>query len=73
MRWVEVVEEVDVAAALDVAVAPVAAAAAGRAGWAVEPPPGRAEIASAPTVGTGNRTRSDSRVIRKSVLSAARR
>lgn len=70
MRWVV---EVARGAAAVVVVVVVAAVVAGRAGWAAGSPPGRAEIASAPSVGIGSRTRSANLVTRKSAPSAAHR
>jgi len=68
LRWVEVVEaEVVVEAAL------VAAADVGPVAWGAPRPPGRAVTASAPVVGTENRTSPVSLVTRCSAPSVARR
>lgn len=74
MRWVEVKVEVRVKGLVVVVAAVVVeVVGAGRAGWVVDSPPGRAVVASAPVVGIGRRIRWASRVIRKSAPNAARR
>lgn len=54
-----------------VVAARAAAMVAGRAGWVVALPPGRAASVFAPTVGTGNNTWQANRVTRKSAPSVA--
>jgi len=64
----EVVAVVEVVAAVE-----AVAADAGRAGWAVLPPPVLVAHASVPVAGTGSHTWLGSPVIRKSARSAAHR
>ena len=76
MAWVKVV---DVEAVVDPVVAPAVAAARaevaarGQDGWGGPSPPGQVVIASAPTAGTGSRTRRACPATRPSALSAARK
>ena len=64
MKWVEGVEEDEVAA-------PDVAADEGRAGWVAPRPPDRVVTVSAPTAGTKRHTRSASLVTRRGAPSAA--
>ena len=73
MKWVKVVVEVVVAAVADVVVVPAVAADAGRAGWAVLRPPGRAVAVSALTAGIESHTLSGSLGTRRNAPSAAHR
>jgi len=76
MRWVEVVD-VEAAVGVEAAAGAVAvqagAAARGQDGWGGPSPPGQVVIASAPTAGTGSRTRRACPATRPSALSAARK
>jgi len=73
VKWVEVVEAVVEEPVVVAAAAQAGAAVVGRAGWAAGLPPGRAAIVSAPTAGTGSRTRWVCPATRKSVPNAAQR